>query len=99
MKLPEMKEMLATGRYQAIVKVVAGRRMFLGIERKSRRSNRRHEKFMCSPVDLDQLMAKKTPLGPISEQPQTSPKPSVEDGLSPTPSAISDQPATPPDHV
>ena len=58
MKLSEMMKELQTGRYQAIVKNVAGRRMFLGIERKNRRSRKRHQKFMCAPQDLDQLLAK-----------------------------------------
>ena len=64
MKLKEMMKELQSGRFQAIVKNVAGRRMFLGIERKNTRSRKRHQKFMCSPQDLDQLLAKQKPAEP-----------------------------------
>lgn len=56
MKLSEMTKMLQTGRYQAIVKDVAGRRMFLGIERISSRSRKRSRKYMCPPIDLDKVL-------------------------------------------
>ena len=49
--------MLASGRWQAIVKDVSGRRMCLGLERTNRRSRKFAEKFMFRmPVDLGQLV-------------------------------------------
>lgn len=53
-----MVEMLRSGRFKAIIKDVAGRRMLLGFERTSSRSRKYREKFMCSPTDLDQLVRK-----------------------------------------
>jgi len=54
----QMIEKLRSGRYQAIVKVIAKRRMFLGIERASKNSRKTSEKFLCAPQDLDQMVAK-----------------------------------------
>ena len=54
----KMQAMLQSGRWKAIVKDVAGRRMLIGFERASRRSRKYHEKFMCAPTDLDQLVKK-----------------------------------------
>ena len=58
MKISEMMKQLQTGRFKAIIKDVAGRRMFLGIERANKRSSKYHVKYMCPPQDLDQLVAK-----------------------------------------
>ena len=58
MKINKILPLLNTGRYQAIVKEIAGRRMFIGIERISKRSRRYQQKFMCTPVDLEQLVKK-----------------------------------------
>lgn len=75
MKIKDMIPMLRTGRWQAIVKNVAGRRMFLGIERASKRSRKNHVKYMCPPQDLDRLLEEhaKKPATPAPETPNSAP--------------------------
>lgn len=44
--------------YQAIIKVIEGRRFLLGFERKNKSSRKYREKLMCPfPVNLDQVVA------------------------------------------
>lgn len=86
MNINEMKAMLATGRYQAIVKNVAGRRFFVGVERKSKRSRKRHEKYMCPPQDLDQLLAKHAKKKEQAEEPASPSDASAPDSALSTPS-------------
>lgn len=87
----QMIAKLRTGRYQAIVKEITGRRMFLGIERTSKRSRKTSEKFMCSPQDLGQLVARMKREKAGAEIP-----PSI---LPPTNPSEPTQPSTPESHV
>jgi len=53
---PHIVKKLNSGRWKAIIKMVGERRMFLGIERVSRRSRKYKEKLMCAPQDLSQIV-------------------------------------------
>lgn len=55
MKLSKILKLANNGRYQAIVKVIAGRRMLLGFERKNKRSSKYRQKFIMAPLDLATL--------------------------------------------
>jgi hypothetical protein len=48
-------KLFSTGRFKAIIKKVGERRMMIGIER-DRSSSKYREKFLCAPIDLDQLV-------------------------------------------
>jgi hypothetical protein len=82
---PEAK----SGKYKAIVKELAdGRRMFLGLERTSKRSRKYRTKLMCdSPIFLDNKNAEKN--APESGQPGASSAPVV---LTDTPAAENNLP-------
>lgn len=88
MKIKDMIPMLQTGRWQAIVKNVAGRRMFLGIERISKRSRKNRVKYMCPPQDLDRLLAEHAKKPGAAE-----PAPSAPETPNSAPTAQPDSPS------
>ena len=51
----QIQKMLKNGRYKAIIKEVAGRRMLLGFERRSKSSRKYGHKSLTSPIDLDRM--------------------------------------------
>lgn len=54
-----IKDMLKKpGRFKAIIKDVAGRRMLLGFERASKRSRKSNIIHISKPVDMDTLRPK-----------------------------------------
>lgn len=75
MKFSKLLKQFKTGRFEAITQDVGGRRMLFGIARKSRRSRKRHVKYLSKPIDLDALQS-----NPETEVTLTSPPPEAEAG-------------------
>lgn len=55
MKLSKIYKLLNSGRAEAIVKEINGRRMLFGFQRKNPKSRKRNQVFLTQPIDLKRL--------------------------------------------